>query len=79
MSDKTTERSSNIRTLRRVAPYLWPKGEGWVKRRVVLSLTALLIARLVSVSTPFFYKAAVDSLGGETRGRPGFWRSARSG
>ncbi|MCB2150591.1 MAG: metal ABC transporter permease, partial [Rhodobacteraceae bacterium] len=63
MSDKTTERSSNIRTLRRVAPYLWPKGEGWVKRRVVLSLTALLIARLVSVSTPFFYKAAVDSLG----------------
>ena len=68
MSDKTTERSSNIRTLRRVAPYLWPKGEGWVKRRVVLSLTALLIARLVSVSTPFFYKAAVDSLGGETRG-----------
>ena len=68
MSDKTTERSRNIRTLRRVAPYLWPKGEGWVKRRVVLSLTALLIARLVSVSTPFFYKAAVDSLGGETRG-----------
>ncbi|MCV2868963.1 ABC transporter ATP-binding protein/permease [Defluviimonas sp. WL0002] len=68
MSERRTERRSNLMTLRRVAPYLWPKGEGWVKRRVVLSLFALLVARFISVSTPFFYKAAVDVLGGETRG-----------
>src|SRR5690606_40081006 len=52
---------------RSVAPYLWPEGEGWVKRRVVLSLLALLTAKIVSVATPFLYKAAVDSLTGEAR------------
>ncbi|MGB3314808.1 MAG: ABC transporter ATP-binding protein/permease [Albidovulum sp.] len=58
----------SVRTLRRVAPYLWPEGENWVKRRVVLSLTALALAKVVSVLTPFFYKAAVDALSNETRG-----------
>ena len=57
----------SARTLKRVAPYLWPEGEGWVKRRVVLSLLALLTAKIVSVATPFLYKAAVDSLTGEAR------------
>jgi len=62
------ERQGSIRTLRRVAPYLWPEGQGWVKRRVVLSLMALTMAKVVSVLTPFLYKAAVDSLSGESRG-----------
>ena len=57
----------NVRTLRRVAPYLWPDDHPWVKRRVVLSLLALLMAKLVSVATPFFYKAAVDALSGSAR------------
>lgn len=65
---KAAERRSAIRTLRRVAPYLWPDGEVWVKRRVVLSLLALLLAKVVSVSTPFFYKAAVDALDGRVAG-----------
>ncbi|MDW4548887.1 ABC transporter ATP-binding protein/permease [Defluviimonas sp. D31] len=58
----------SARTLKRVAPYLWPEDQAWVKRRVVLSLTALVVAKIVSVLTPFFYKAAVDSLSGEARG-----------
>ncbi len=66
--EKIAERKSAARTIRRVAPYLWPQGEGWVKRRVILSMIALVVARLVSVSTPFFYKAAVDALGGTSRG-----------
>ena len=57
----------NAGTLRRVAPYLWPEDHPWVKRRVVLSLLALLMAKLVSVATPFFYKAAVDALSGSAR------------
>jgi ATP-binding cassette subfamily B protein len=68
MTNSSTRKGSHLRTLRRVAPYLWPKGESWVKRRVLLSLVALMVARFVSVSTPFFYKAAVDALGGEVRG-----------
>ena len=52
-------------TIRRVAPYLWPEGQPWVKRRVIFALVALILAKLVAVGTPFFYKAAVDALAGE--------------
>ena len=62
----TTEMPKNgWRTIRRVAPYLWPEGQGWVKRRVVLAICLLVLAKLVAVGTPFFYKAAVDALAGE--------------
>ena len=52
-------------TIRRVAPYLWPDGQPWVKRRVIFALIALIVAKLIAVGTPFFYKAAVDALAGE--------------
>ena len=52
-------------TIRRVWPYLWPADEPWVKRRVVFSLLALVAAKIVSATTPFMYKLAVDALGGE--------------
>lgn len=53
------------RTIRRVAPYLWPAHKPWAKRRVVFALAALFLAKLVAVGTPFLYKAAVDALAGE--------------
>ncbi len=66
VSDRPTK---GWETIRRVAPYLWPSapGMGWVKRRVMIALTFLIVARLVSVFTPFLYKAAVDSLTNEHR------------
>jgi len=68
MGETKGARRNTIQILRRVAPYLWPQGETWVKRRIVLSFGALLTARIVSVLTPFLYKAAVDGLGGQARG-----------
>ncbi|MCU9838020.1 ABC transporter ATP-binding protein/permease [Ruegeria sp. WL0004] len=59
------ERRSGWRTIRRVAPYLWPEGEGWVKRRVVLAMAMLVLAKLIAVYTPILYKGAVDALAGE--------------
>lgn len=59
------ERRSNWRTLRKVAPYLWPADKPWVKHRVIAALGFLLLAKLVGVGTPFVYKAAVDVLTGE--------------
>ena len=59
-------RASGLTTIRRVAPYLWPQDQPWVKRRVVISLTILFVAKLIAVGTPFFYKAAVDALAGES-------------
>ncbi|WP_138933341.1 ABCB family ABC transporter ATP-binding protein/permease [Roseovarius arcticus] len=58
--------ASGWATIIRVSPYVWPKeGGAWVKRRVVLALIALFVAKLIAVATPFFYKAAVDTLSGE--------------
>ncbi|MCF8486354.1 MAG: ABC transporter ATP-binding protein/permease [Rhodobacteraceae bacterium] len=57
--------ASGWQTILRVIPYLWPSDKPWVKRRVIASLTMLLMAKFVSVSTPFIYKQAVDSLAGD--------------
>ncbi len=59
------------RTIRRVAPYLWPRGQLWVKQRVILAIIALFLAKLIAVGTPLFYKGAVDALAGD--GRDAAW------
>jgi ABC-type transport system involved in Fe-S cluster assembly fused permease/ATPase subunit len=69
-ADQGTSRATALTTLRRVAPYLWPEGQGWVKRRVVVALLFLIAAKLVSVSTPYVYKLAVDSLSNEAGSDP---------
>jgi ATP-binding cassette subfamily B protein len=64
-ADMAGQPASGFQTLGRVLPYLWPPGMGWVKRRVVLAMLFLLAAKLVSITTPYVYKLAVDSLGGK--------------
>ncbi len=64
-SDAGDGSASGWQTMRRVMPYLWPDGQPWVKRRVILALVLLLAAKLVSVTTPWIYKLAVDNLAGE--------------
>jgi len=64
-AESRAARASGWRTIRRVAPYLWPEDKPWAKRRVVLAMLALILAKVVAVGTPFFYKAAVDALAGE--------------
>ena len=59
------ERRSGLRTIRKVAPYLWPDGKPWVKRRVVLAMAMLVLAKVIAVYTPILYKGAVDALAGE--------------
>jgi len=63
-ADSSAASASGGQTLRRVAPYLWPEGQPWVKRRVVLALVFLVMAKMVSVTTPWLYKLAVDRLSG---------------
>jgi len=59
------ERASGLRTIRKVAPYLWPDDMPWVKKRVVLAMLALVLSKLVSVYTPIIYRDAVDVLAEE--------------
>ena len=51
--------------LRKAFPYLWPADKPWVKRRVVIALMILFLAKVIAVTTPFFFKAAVDALAGD--------------
>ncbi|WP_239995052.1 ABCB family ABC transporter ATP-binding protein/permease [Rhodosalinus sediminis] len=59
------ERRTGWAVIRRVAPYLWPPGESWAKRRVAGALALLLAAKLIAVGTPMLYKRAVDALSDE--------------
>ncbi|MCP4820207.1 MAG: ABC transporter ATP-binding protein/permease, partial [Shimia sp.] len=59
------EQRSGWRTIRKVAPYLWPKDKAWVKYRVVLAMLALIISKVIAVYSPQLYGAAVDALAAE--------------
>jgi ATP-binding cassette subfamily B protein len=63
-ADQTPAPASGWQTIARVLPYLWPEGQGWVKRRVVGALVLLVMAKLISFTTPYLYKLAVDRLSG---------------
>ena len=56
---------SGWKTIQRVIPYLWPKGNFAIQIRVVLSMIALVMAKVATVLTPFFFIAAVDYLSPE--------------
>jgi ATP-binding cassette subfamily B protein len=49
-------------TLEALVPYLWPRGRGDLKRRTVLALSALLVAKIATVITPVFFGRAIDAL-----------------
>ncbi|MCA3451053.1 MAG: ABC transporter ATP-binding protein/permease [Rhodobacter sp.] len=66
-ADAADRPTSGMQTIRRVLPYLWPDGQAWVKRRVVLALMALVAGKLISVTTPYLYKVAVDALAKQQR------------
>jgi len=61
-TDKTVSRDQAWRVIRKVVPYLWPKGRIDVKIRVVAALIMLVLSKVVLVATPFYYAAAVDAL-----------------
>ena len=57
-------RNSNMRTLRKMLPYLWPADQLWVKQRVVAAMLFLIVSKLIAAYTPILYRDAVDALSG---------------
>ncbi|TMM54249.1 ABCB family ABC transporter ATP-binding protein/permease [Sulfitobacter sabulilitoris] len=62
---KAAERRSGLRTIRKVAPYLWPEDQPWVRHKVLWAMVLLIASKLVTVGTPVLYKGAVDALSNE--------------
>jgi len=58
----STDGAPDLRTLARVMPDLWPRDRADLRLRVVVSLVLLVVAKLATIVTPFFYRAAVDGL-----------------
>jgi ATP-binding cassette, subfamily B, heavy metal transporter len=63
LSDKFSIEGYHPNVYKEIIPYLWPRGQLGLKGRVIFSLVALLVSKLITVMIPFVYKDAVDSLG----------------
>ncbi len=63
--DSTSSGGGHLRTIRRLLPYLWPRGRPGLRARVVISVLLLIAAKVAIVRVPFFYGAAVDRLTSE--------------
>ncbi len=51
-----------LRALKSLAPYLWPRNSFELRARVVLAVAFLLAGKLVNIYVPLLYKHAVDAL-----------------
>ena len=58
------QRTPELSVIRRVAPYLWPRDEPEMRRRVLAAFAFLLLSKLATVLTPWLFKLGVDALGG---------------
>ncbi len=51
-----------LRAVRQLLPYLWPRDSWDLRARVLISIVFLVVAKLVNVYVPILYKSAVDVL-----------------
>lgn len=68
----SADEGSTITTLVNLWPYIWPAHRPDLKGRVLLAIVALVIAKFVTVLSPYFFAWASDALTGETDGIPAF-------
>ena len=57
-----TKNQHNWHTVKTLCKFLWPKDRYSLRVRVVLSLICLILAKVLTISIPFFYKYAVNTL-----------------
>ncbi|MCT7375959.1 ABCB family ABC transporter ATP-binding protein/permease [Chelativorans salis] len=67
MAQKTVsaESGTTLRTLVNLWPYMWPSDRQDLKFRVVVATVFLVLAKVILVLVPYFYKWATDELSGE--------------
>ena len=53
---------SELKILKDLFKYIWPKGDNKVRGRVLFALSLLITAKLLNVQVPFFFKQTVDSM-----------------
>jgi len=58
----TPDNPSLLATLRRLWPYIWPRGRADLERRVAIAFVLLFLGKLVNAVTPYGLKWATDAL-----------------
>ncbi len=61
----SADSGSVFSTLKNLWPYMWPADRADLKMRVVWATVALVVAKLVLVLVPYFFKWATDALNGQ--------------
>jgi ATP-binding cassette, subfamily B, heavy metal transporter len=57
-------------TFDRLWPHLWPRGRTDLQRRILVAFLLLVIAKLITIATPYAFKWATDALVAITQGKP---------
>jgi ABC-type multidrug transport system fused ATPase/permease subunit len=68
----SADEGSTLSTLVNLWPYIWPAHRPDLKGRVMLAVVALVLAKFVTVLSPYFFAWSTDALTGETAGLPAF-------
>ncbi|CAI4721488.1 CQI_4a_G0043070.mRNA.1.CDS.1 [Saccharomyces cerevisiae] len=53
---------SELKILKDLFRYIWPKGNNKVRIRVLIALGLLISAKILNVQVPFFFKQTIDSM-----------------
>jgi ATP-binding cassette subfamily B protein len=61
----SAERGATMSTIRNLWPFMWPSDRPDLKRQVMLAFAVLIVAKVVTVLSPYAYKWATDALSGD--------------
>ncbi|OJJ12322.1 metal ABC transporter permease [Alphaproteobacteria bacterium AO1-B] len=68
----SADEGDTLSTLKNLWPYIWPASRPDLKKRVLLAVAALVVAKFITVLSPYFFAWATDVLAGEEVGLPAF-------
>ena len=56
------DKKSDLKILKLLVPYLWPKDKSHLKLRILLALGLLTLSKIINVYMPLLYKKSIDAL-----------------
>ena len=66
----SADEGDTLRTIYNLWPFIWPADRPDLKVRVLIAIVALIIAKIVTVLSPYFFAWASDALTGQTENVP---------
>ncbi|MDR7103815.1 ABC transporter ATP-binding protein/permease [Croceicoccus sp. BE223] len=66
-TSQTSGTTADWRVLKRFLPYLWPRDNASLRRRIVMAMLLVLAAQAVTLVLPFAYKLAIDRMSTPSR------------